>query len=197
MLKHFLHAFCNCYSPPQEIPHGNLIRLAVDELFCSRIELCEEHGWVYDRHLRWKYFCVSYKETWMWVCLLWNSNSQVFRKPYIFGILIPSSLLYHFMLCCSCLMNTKQMPFFPPLLSRYNKTLLNWNPANLDPQLTGFCTLHLCSVQFSCSVVSDSLQPHGLQHARPSCPSPTPGVYSNSCTLSQWESSKWQPKSLT
>ena len=44
MLKHFLHAFCDCYSPPQEIPHGNLIRLAVDELFCSRIELCEERG---------------------------------------------------------------------------------------------------------------------------------------------------------
>ena len=42
------------------------------------------------------------------------------------------------------------------------------------------------SVQFSCSVVSDSLQPHGLQHTRPPCPSPTPGVYSNSCPLSQW-----------
>ena len=42
------------------------------------------------------------------------------------------------------------------------------------------------SVQFSHSVRSDSLQPHGLQHARPTCPSSTPGVYSNSCTLSQW-----------
>ena len=42
------------------------------------------------------------------------------------------------------------------------------------------------SVQFSHSVVSDSLRPHGLQHARPPCPSPTPGVYSNSCPLSQW-----------
>ena len=42
------------------------------------------------------------------------------------------------------------------------------------------------SVQFSHSVVSDSLQPHGLQHARPPCPSPTPGVYSNSCPLSWW-----------
>ena len=40
--------------------------------------------------------------------------------------------------------------------------------------------------QFSLSVVSDSLQPHGLQLARPPCPSPTPGVYSNSCPLSQW-----------
>ena len=42
------------------------------------------------------------------------------------------------------------------------------------------------SVQFSCSVVSDSLWPHGLLHARPPCPSPTPGVYSNSCPLSRW-----------
>ena len=42
------------------------------------------------------------------------------------------------------------------------------------------------SVQFSHSVMSDSLRPHELQHARPPCPSPTPGVYSNSCPLSQW-----------
>ena len=42
------------------------------------------------------------------------------------------------------------------------------------------------SVQFSCSVMSDSLWPHGLQHARPPCPSPTLGVYPNSCPLSRW-----------
>ena len=42
------------------------------------------------------------------------------------------------------------------------------------------------SVQFSRSVVSDSLWPHELQHARPPYPSPTPGVYSNSCPSSQW-----------
>ena len=42
------------------------------------------------------------------------------------------------------------------------------------------------SVQFSQSVVSDSLQPHELQHARPPCPSPTPRVYPNSCPSSQW-----------
>ena len=41
-------------------------------------------------------------------------------------------------------------------------------------------------IQFSCSVVSDSLRPRGLQHARPPCPSPTPGVYPNSCPMSQW-----------
>ena len=42
------------------------------------------------------------------------------------------------------------------------------------------------SVQFSHSVVSNSLWPHGLQHARPLCPSPAPRVYPNSCPLSQW-----------
>ena len=41
-------------------------------------------------------------------------------------------------------------------------------------------------VQFSCSVVSDCLQPHGLLHARPPCPSLIPRVYSNSCPLSRW-----------
>ena len=41
-------------------------------------------------------------------------------------------------------------------------------------------------VQFSRSVLSNSLWPHGLQHARPPCPSLTPRVYSNSCPLSQW-----------
>ena len=42
------------------------------------------------------------------------------------------------------------------------------------------------SVQFSHSVVSDSLQPHELQHARPSCPSPTPEVHSDSHPSSRW-----------
>ena len=42
------------------------------------------------------------------------------------------------------------------------------------------------SVQFSHSVVSDSLRPHESQHARPPCPSQTPGVYSNSCPSSRW-----------
>ena len=44
----------------------------------------------------------------------------------------------------------------------------------------------ISSVQFSRSVVSDSLQPHESKHTRPPCPSPTPGVYPNSCPLSWW-----------
>ena len=42
------------------------------------------------------------------------------------------------------------------------------------------------SVQFSCSVVSNSLRPHESQHAWPPCPSPTPRVHSNSCPSSRW-----------
>ena len=42
------------------------------------------------------------------------------------------------------------------------------------------------SVQFSCSVVSDSLRPHEPQHTRPPCPSPAPGVHPNPCPLSRW-----------
>ena len=53
-------------------------------------------------------------------------------------------------------------------------------------QFPQFNSVQFSSVQFSHSVVSDSLRPHASQHARPPCPSPTPGVYSNSCPLSQW-----------
>ena len=42
------------------------------------------------------------------------------------------------------------------------------------------------SIQFSCSVMSDSLRPHELHHTRPPCPSPTPRIYPNPCPLSRW-----------
>ena len=47
-------------------------------------------------------------------------------------------------------------------------------------------TFQFSSVQFICSVMSDSLQPRESQHARPPCPSPTPRVHSNSYPLSRW-----------
>ena len=58
-----------------------------------------------------------------------------------------------------------------PLLSISSGHSVNWGPL---------------LVQFSCSVMSDSLRPHEPQHARPPCPSPTPGVYSNSSSSSRW-----------
>ena len=51
---------------------------------------------------------------------------------------------------------------------------------------TQFYKLQFSSVQFSHSVVSVSLQPHESQHARPPCPSPAPGVHSDSCPSSPW-----------
>ena len=61
------------------------------------------------------------------------------------------------------------------------KTIKKWADINRH-----FSKEDISSVQFSHSVVSDSSQPHGLQHSRPPCPSPTPRVYSNSCPLSWW-----------
>ena len=49
-----------------------------------------------------------------------------------------------------------------------------------------YIIFYIISVQFSHSFVSDSLWPHGLQHVRPPCPSPTPRAYSNSFPWNQW-----------
>ena len=60
-----------------------------------------------------------------------------------------------------------------------HKLMFFWN-------YLAFTMMQFSSVQFSYSVVSDSLRPHEPQHARPLCPLPTPGVHSNSCLLIQW-----------
>ena len=80
------------------------------------------------------------------------------------------------------------LPFYtrfwsPPLLNV--KMHLGIYPGiNSVPPL--LCKSAISSVQFSHSVVSNSLWPHEPQHARPPCPSPTPGVYPNSCPSSRW-----------
>ena len=75
-----------------------------------------------------------------------------------------------------------QVLFLTQELNLSLQHLLHWHTDSLPLTYLG----NLNSVQFSRSVMSDSLWPHGLQHARPPCPSPTPGVYSNSCPLSWW-----------
>ena len=69
-------------------------------------------------------------------------------------------------------------------------TLLNTSSVNFFSysKMLNCSFSSVLSIQQTCllSVVSDSLWPHGLQYTRPPCPSPTPGVYSNSCPLSQW-----------
>ena len=66
--------------------------------------------------------------------------------------------------------------------------VFQWSVQLFDSELcTGYLCVCMCvCVQFSGSVVSDSLQPHESQHPRPPCPSPTPGVHSDSRPSSQW-----------
>ena len=81
----------------------------------------------------------------------------------------------------------------PKVLSHSMQSILPPN-STLNPQekhWSAFChyvfdSICFSSVQFSCSVASDSLQPHESQHARPPCPSPTPPVHSDSHPSSQW-----------
>ena len=75
--------------------------------------------------------------------------------------------------------------------SAFNSEITNSNPCNFS--LASRCegrhlpgTLLISSVQFSYPIVSDSFRPHGLQHARPPCPSPSPGTYSDSCPSGWW-----------
>ena len=102
-------------------------------------------------------------------------------------------------------------PFYKQLLSIFNDVLLcsghevKWDNQERAFSLVSIIATRIClttkiykdfylcyliliisSVQFSHSVVSDSLQPHEPQHTRPPCPSPTPAVHPNSCPSSRW-----------
>ena len=66
-----------------------------------------------------------------------------------------------------------------------NRSISLWLK-NLIRLILHFITISIESDQISHSVVSNSLRPHESQHARPPCPSPTPGVHSDSCSSSQW-----------
>ena len=73
------------------------------------------------------------------------------------------------------------------LLKTLNGKMRPWGEMSDDEYLTSIKrNLNIYSVQFSCSVVSDSLQPHKSQHTRPPCPSPSPRVHSNARPSSQW-----------
>ena len=74
-------------------------------------------------------------------------------------------------------------PAFPALAGRFFTASATWEVPHI------FIVLHkiFSSVQFSSLVVSDSLRPHGPQHARLPCPSPSPGAYSNSCPRKAYE----------
>ena len=106
----------------------------------------------------------------------------------------------------SALPGSPHLPFLPLQLPHHSTSSTQDNPT-LPRQVLGFSqgfifsrlsslqqiflphlfpTSPLSSIQFSCSVVSNSLWLHEPQHARPPCPSPTPRVHPNPCPLSQW-----------
>ena len=79
--------------------------------------------------------------------------------------------------------------FFLIFPSSFKKFIFFWledNCFTMSYCFLPYNNVNQSSVQFSCSVVSRSLQSHELQHTRPPCPSPTPRAYSNSCSFNQW-----------
>ena len=75
-----------------------------------------------------------------------------------------------------------------PIIKQSNcaPSVTDWNLVPPDRQWWEFLLKMLKSEWVQLLIHIDSLRPHGLQHARLSCPSPTPGVYLNSCPLSRW-----------
>ena len=73
------------------------------------------------------------------------------------------------------------IPEVPFHLDHTEQEIISLHTEAVGPQSGGSQNLRTSSVQFSYSVMSDSLQPHGLQHSRPPCPTPTRGAHPNSC----------------
>ena len=120
----------------------------------------------------------------MRVLLQGTHTSVVFSPPFRL-VFLPGDLGPNLMLPTPC--GKKSVKFTQGLIT----LTLFQNILGHEESLTCGGSWRACcswwaSVQFSRSVMSNSLRPHGLQHDRPPCPSPTPGVYSNSCPLSQW-----------
>ena len=104
-----------------------------------------------------------------WSLLLWPMGLNSLKR--LFGTITVSS-------------STGFIMFLLRLLKLWEPWASASVPPSCVPNIGQGCMFS--SVQFSRSAVSDSLWPHGLQHARPPCPSPTPRVYPNSCPLSWW-----------
>ena len=129
-----------------------------------------------------------------WEFFLYSGYKFFIRYKVCKHFLPVCSLFFHFLSCWSL-----NLSYIPPYYSQLQECLIiskphinSWNDLiYFRPLLSGMQMLQaqgacLFSVQFNHSVVSDSLRPHESQHTRPSCPSPTPRVHSNSCPSSRW-----------
>ena len=110
------------------------------------------------------------------------------------GFVVVAAAIVFWWWWCMCPLWNFSEKFMENVIKTVARTISSaWlGPMSQNSQLK-FLSFKLLSVtlisfipQFSCSVVSYSLWPHGLQHIRLPCPSPTPRAYSNSCALSQW-----------
>ena len=119
----------------------------------------------------------------------WRNNSSLISSASVRSILLLSFIvpIFAWNVPLVALIFLKRSLVFQILL--FSSISLHWSlrTAFLSPLVILWnSAFRWVSVQFSHSVMSDSLRPHGLQHARLPCPSPTSGVYSNSCPLSRW-----------
>ena len=109
-----------------------------------------------------------------------HHNSQSLLKLMSIELVMPSN---HLILCLPLLLLPS---IFPSIRVFSNESVLFISLFLLSASRLRATASSISSVQFSHSVVSDTLRPHGLQHARLLCPSPTPEVYPNSCPFSRW-----------
>ena len=121
--------------------------------------------------------------------LLWSSTSTEIQRRYFrtFRAIWQESYLLNLIMKN---LELKKKSFLDPIYSSISLPLSRFLSSSLSPlYLQAFEKLHLSffsSVQFSRSVMSDSLRPHEPQHARPPCPSPTPRVHPNPCPSCRW-----------
>jgi len=102
-----------------------------------------------------------------WQHIAWCTPFSILNQS-----VVPWLVLTSFMTCIQASQEAGKVVWYSQLFKNF--------PHSCDPQSQRL------SVQFSRSVMSNSLRPHELQHARPPCPSPTPRVHPNSCASSQW-----------
>ena len=155
--------------------HGQRRALICRHILATQHKVYTTHTWCSSRQTTLRY------ALWQFVALQSLCHVWIFVTPWTVGCQAPLSFTTFWSSSNSCplgqwchpTISASVSPYPPVLNLSHNQGLFQWVRCS-------------ASVQFSCSVMSDSLWPHEPQHTRPPCPSPTPGVYPNSCPLSKW-----------
>ena len=117
----------------------------------------------------------------------WTTAQQASPTPGVHPNPCPLSWWCHLTISSSVIPFSSHLQSFPASGSFQMSQLFTSGGQSIGVSAsTSVFPMNLHSVHFSCLVISNSLWPHRLHHTRPPCPSPTPGVYSNSCPLSRW-----------